>query len=125
MSNNLTLLNLLSFTPQNDTERELFNFDKLIIDEFISSLDKGFFYLGGQVKMSHNDFINLDSIEQVREIDRKRAIEYGGPANMLEFASMNNHNKKLVFIENMIKAYNLIMEIREKNLNDINSNNYV
>ena len=117
MSNNITLLNLLSFTPQNDIEKEIFNFDKVIIDELMSSLDKGFFYLGGQIKMTHNDFINLDSIEQVREIDRKRATEYGGPANMLELVSINNHRKNLEFIENMIIKYNQIMELRENEKN--------
>lgn len=117
MPNNITLLNLLSFTPQNDIEKVIFNFDKDIIDEFMSNLDKGFFYLGGQIKMAHNDFINLDSIEQVREIDRKRKAEYGGPANMIEFVSINNHRKKLEFIENMIKAYIIIMELRDNEKN--------
>lgn len=126
MSNNLTVLNLLTFTPQNDIEKELFNFDKLIIDEFISDLDKGFFYLGGQVKMTHNDLIDLDSIKRVREIDRKREAEYGGPANMLELVSINNHKKQLEFIENMIIKHNEIMEIREnKKLNEYNFNNNI
>lgn len=113
MSNNLTFLNLLTFTPQNDIEKELFNFDKVVIDHIISNLDKGCFYLGGQVKMSHNDLINLDSIKRIREIDRKRETEYGGPANMLELVSINNHKKQLEFIENMIIKHNEIMEIRE------------
>lgn len=126
MDYNLTLLNLLSFTPKNDIEKELFNFDKNSIDVFITELDKGIFYLGGQIKMSHNDIINLNCIEKVREINKKREIEYGGPANMLELVSINNHIKRLEYIENMIIKYNEIMKIREKdNSNKNNSNNNI
>ena len=122
----IALFNLFNFMPLNEEEKELFNFDKLIIDAFISDLDKGFFYLGGQLKMCHNDFINLDSIKRVREIDRKREIEYGGPANMLELVSINNHKKQLEFIENMIIKYNEIMKIRENNKsNDLYFNNNI
>ena len=126
MDYNLTLLNLLSFTPKNDIEKELFNFDKDSIDVFITELDKGFFYLGGQIKMSHNDIINLNCIEKVREINKKREIEYGGPANIFELISINNHIKRLEYIENMIIKYNEIMKIREKdNLNKNNSNDNI
>ena len=119
----ITVLNLFTFVPQNEFEETLFNFDKTQINAFISELDNDCFYLGGQIKMTYNDFINLESIEQVREIDRKKIIEYGCPANMLEHISMINHNKKLQFIENMIKNYNMIMTIREKEkLNENNSN---
>ena len=54
--------------PLNEYENEIFSCDKLIIDKFISQLDNNEFYLGGQIKMKHNDIINLDSIQQVREI---------------------------------------------------------
>ena len=113
MNNNLTLFNLLNFMPLNNQEKDLFNFDKAIINRFNSELDKGFFYLGGQLKMKHNDIINLDSIQHVREINEQRNLEYGGPCNSLEAASMYTSQKELELIENMIKVYNLIMEIRE------------
>jgi len=123
MANNLTLLNLLHFTPLNEYENEIFSCDKLIIDKFISQLDNGTFYLGGQLKMKHNDIINLDSIQQVREINRKMDIEYGGPYNGFEAASIRNSIMELQFIENMIIKYNKIMEIREKEkLSQPNSN---
>jgi hypothetical protein len=34
------------------------------------------FYLGGQVKMKPDEEITLDKIKEVREINRKRDIEY-------------------------------------------------
>jgi hypothetical protein len=123
MVNNLTLFSLLHFTPLNEYENEIFSCDKLIINHFISQLDNDIFYLGGQVKMKHDDIINLDSIQQVREINRKRDIEYGGACNGFEFASIRNSIIELQFIENMIMKYNKIMEIREKEkLSESNSN---
>jgi hypothetical protein len=123
MTNNITLFNLLMFntTELNEIEQELFNFDKPTIQKILSKLDKGTFYLGGQLKMKHNDIINLDSIQEVREIDRKRYIEYGGPCNSFEAASIYESNRELEFIENMIVKYNQIMKIREnRNLNESN-----
>lgn len=123
MFNNLTVFNLLHFTPLNEFENEIFNCDKLIINQFISQLDNDTFYLGGQLKMKHNDIINLDSIQQVREINRKRDIEYGSACNGFEYASIRNSIIELQFIENMIIKYNKIMEIREKEkLSESNSN---
>ena len=113
MNNNLTLFNLLNFMPLNENEKELFNFDKATIIRFNEDLDNGFFYLGGQLKMKHNDIIKLESIQYVREINEQRNREYGGPCNSWEAASMYRSQKELELVENMIKAYNVIMEIRE------------
>ena len=124
MVNNLTLFNLLHFMPLNKYENKLFNFDKFIIKKFINELDKDLFYLGGQLKIKHNDIINLDSIKQVREINKKKDIEYGGPYNSFEYASMRKSIMELEFIENMIIKYNLIMEIREKEKLDEGNFNY-
>jgi hypothetical protein len=65
--------------------------------------------------MKPNDVINLESIEQVREICRKRFIEYGGPCNSLEAASIYESDRELEFIENMIKKYNEIIQLRGNN----------
>ncbi len=40
--------------------------------------------------------------------------EYGPPRNSFDLASVYTGEKELEFIENMIKSYILIMEIREK-----------
>lgn len=126
MMNNLTIFNLLNFMPLNEKENELYNFDKNDIKIFNSKLDKGIFYLGGQIKMTHNDFINLELINKVRMINEERNEEYRGPCNSWELASINNALKNLELIENMIIKYSQIMELREKEkLNKTNSNNNI
>jgi len=114
MTNNLTVFNLFHFLPLNEEEKEYFNFDKTIINRFIFNLDKGMFYLGGHIKMKHNDLIGLDSIQKVREIHERIICEYGAPCNSFEAASIYTAQKEVEFIESMIKAYIVIMEIREK-----------
>lgn len=123
MTDKLTIFNLLNFMPLNNQEAQLFNFDKNIINRFNLHLDKGVFYLGGQIRMSHNDFINLNSIEKVREIIEQRNLEYGGPCNSFEASAMYTCQKELELLEDMIKVYNSIIEIREKEkLNEYNFN---
>jgi hypothetical protein len=114
MENNLTLFNLLHFnnTPLSDDEKKIFDFDQSIINRLISNLDRNVFYLGGQIKMTQNDIINLDSIEHAREIFRKREIEYGGPCNSFEAASVYQAKRELEFVENMIRKYNEIVQLR-------------
>jgi hypothetical protein len=108
---------MFNTTQLSEEEQKMFDFDERVIKRFLSELDKGTFYLGGQLKMKPNDIINLDSVEKVREIDKKRMIEYGGPCNSFEAASMYQHNQDLIFVENMIKKYNQIMLMREKSDN--------
>jgi len=121
-----TISILVNFMPLNDREKEIFSFDENIINEFKSNLNKDMFYLGGHLKMKHNEIINLDSIEKVRTIDKQREIEYGGPCNSFEAASILNHRKKLSIIENMLMKYKVIMELRKKEkLFECNSNNKI
>ncbi len=116
MINDLTIFNLLMFitTPLSDEEKKIFNIDKAKINKLMSKLERDCFYLGGQIKMKPNDIINLDSIEKVREIDRQRFIDYGGPANSFEAASIYEADRDLEFIEYMIQKYYEIMDLREK-----------
>jgi len=110
----ITLFNLFHFIPLNDKEKELFNFNNIIINRFIHNLDKDIFYLGGHIKMKHNDIISLHSIQKVKEINERITCEYGAPCNSWEAASIYTAEKEVELIEKMIKAYNLIMETREK-----------
>lgn len=110
----ITLFNLFHFTPLNDKEKELFNFNKTIINRFIFNLDKDAFYLGGHIKMKHNDVISIHSIQKVREIHEKILCEYGPPRNSFDSVSIYTAYKEVELIENMIKSYNIIMEDREK-----------
>lgn len=121
--NNLTVFNLFHFMPINDREKEIFNFDENIINELKKKLHTNWFYLGGQVKMNHNDFINLDSIRNVEEINERRKIEYGEPCNSIELQSINRHKELLKFVETMIIKYNEIMQIREINNSELSTLN--
>jgi hypothetical protein len=100
--------------PLNKKEKEAYNFDKNVIDRFNSQLDKYTFYLGGEIKMKHNDIINFGSIQKVREIIRKQAIENENNRYSWKLSTLYTSQKEIEFIENMIKSYILIMELREK-----------
>ena len=109
---------LLSFVPENDTERHIFdNLNKQVLNYYLDDTKKtylnGMFYLGGQVKMKPDEEITIDKIKEVREINRKREIEYGGPCNSWEAASIYSHNNRLNQMEDIIKAYTKIMYLRE------------
>jgi hypothetical protein len=117
MSNNLTVFNLFHFTPLNEREKKIYAFDKITVNRFIFNLDKDAFYLGGHIKMKHNDVISLVSIQKAREINEKIICEYGSPRNSWDTASIYTAEKELEFIEKMIKAYYLIMDTREKEKN--------
>lgn len=112
MTKHCLLYELLHFKPIDGNEKRLFDFDEDIINRFINDLNNDIFYLGGQIKMKPNDIINLDSIQEVREINKKRELEYDGPANGLEAVSIYRSKNDLYFIEKMIIQYNFIMENR-------------
>jgi len=112
-----TLNTLIKFIPDNEIERNIFdNLNKSVLKSYHDDTQKsyfnGMFYLGGQVKMLPDDEITLDKINEVREIDKKREIEYGGPCNSWEASSINNHRKLLYEMEEIIKAYTEISNIR-------------
>ena len=113
-----TLNTLLSFVTENDTERAIFNkLDKQVLNYYLGDTKQkyynGMFYLGGQVKMRPDEEITLDKIKEVREISKKREIEYGGPCNSWEASSIYSHNNRLNQMEDIIKAYTKIMYLRE------------
>jgi len=110
MTKYCSLHELLHFKPVSGCKKQIFDFDESIINRFINDLDNDRFYLGGQIKMKPNDIINLESIQKVREINKQRELEYGGPANGFEAASIYRSKNDLCFIEKMIIQYNLIME---------------
>ena len=70
----------------------------------------------------------LDKIKEVREIGKQREIEYGGPCNSFEAASIYNHKNLLGQMEEIINAYTKIMYLRglqKTKLNDDVSLNIV
>jgi hypothetical protein len=100
-NNNLTIINLFYFFKN---EKKLYN--ENIINNFIKQLDDNNFWLGGQIKLSRDDFINLKTIEHVKEIIKQRFIDYGPPCNSIEMMSINASTKQLELIEDMIITYN-------------------
>jgi hypothetical protein len=64
-----SLINLLEFVPQNDTEREILNPSKFtVLNEYLidtkSRWGGGQFYLGGFIKMTPYEEITLKKIEK-------------------------------------------------------------
>jgi len=109
----VTLRQLIEFQPENDREKEIYNINYDIINDMKSHLQKGMYYLGGQIKMSYDDKINLESFDKVREIDRQREIELGGPCNGWEAMSINRHKMLLEETEKIVRKYFEIISSRE------------
>ncbi len=99
-NNNLTIMDLLYFFKDKEC-----SYDKNIINNFINQLNNNDFWLGGQIKLSCNDFINLELIDHVNEIKKTRLIDYGYPCNSLEMMSVYASTKQLELIEDMIITY--------------------
>lgn len=100
-NNNLTILNLFYFFKDKENL-----YDENMINNFIKQLDNNEFWLAGQIKLSRDDFINLEIIERAKEIIKQRSIDYGPPCNSIEMMSMNASTKQLELIEDMILIYN-------------------
>jgi hypothetical protein len=116
----ITLNTLLSFTPNDDNERAIFeNCKKDVLNEYLqdtnSTWSKGTFYLGGFIKMKPDDEITLKKIDEVKIIREKRYIEYGGPCNSAEMASIWRSERQLAEIEGVVKKYLEILKYRYLN----------
>jgi len=115
-----SLNNLLSFVPENDEERAIFDsLKKSVLTEYLidtrSSWAKGQFYLGGFIKMKPDDEITLSKIEEVKVIREKRYAEYGGPCNSAEAASIWRSERQLSEIETIVTKYIEIYKMRVEN----------
>ena len=112
-----TLNKLIEFVPENDAEREIFgNCKKDVLNEYLkdtnNSWSKGQFYLGGFIKMKPYDEITLKQIDEIKIIREKRYIEYGGPCNSAEMASIWKSERQLAEIEEIVKKYEEIYKLR-------------
>jgi hypothetical protein len=120
-----TLNKLIEFVPENDAEREIFgNCKKDVLNEYLQDTNhrwsKGQFYLGGFIQMNPDEEITLKIIDRVKQVREKRYIEYGGPCNSAEAASIWNSERQLDEIEILVKKYEEIYKLRvEKELNKI------
>jgi hypothetical protein len=124
-----TLNKLLTFVPENDEERAIFDsLKKSVLTEYLidskSSWSKGQFYLGGFIKMNPDEEITLKKFDEVKKMREKRYIEYGGPCNSAEMASIWRSERQLSEIEIIVKKYEEIYKLRvEKELLKIQSLN--
>lgn len=100
-NNNLTIINLFYFFKNKENL-----YDENMINKFIRQLENDDFWLAGQIKLSQNDFINLETIENVKKIRKQRFIDYGPPCNSIEMMSIYASTKQLELIEDMIITYN-------------------
>ena len=105
-----TLNKLIEFTPNDDTERTIYDVCKKdVLNEYLvdtkSTWSKGQFYLGGFIKMKPDDEITLKKINEVK-IMRDKSIAENGVCNSAEIQSQ--HQFFLVVFSNF--------EIRTKGL---------
>jgi hypothetical protein len=120
--NKATLNNLIGFVPENDAEREIFGTcKKSVLNEYLQDTNhrwsKGQFYLGGFIQMKPDEEITLKKIDEIKKIREQRYIEYGGPCNSAEMASIWNSERQLAEIEILVKKYEEIYKLRvEKEL---------
>ena len=115
-----TLNKLIEFTPNNDNERTIYDSCKKdVLNEYLkdskSSWSKGQFYLGGFIKMKPDDEITLKQIDEIKKIREQRYIEYGGPCNSAEMASIWRSERQLAEIEEIVKKYEEIYKLRVTN----------
>jgi hypothetical protein len=112
-----SLNNLLEFVPQSDKELEILNPNSFtVLKEYLedtkSSWSNGQFYLGGFIKMKPDEAITFKKIEEVKKLREKSYIEYGGPCNSAEMASIWRSERQSKEIETIVKKYIEIYRMR-------------
>jgi len=118
-----TLYDLKDFIIANPT---YFNEDeKISITQYLQNTTEkyadGKYWLKGQLQLSPNDEITNEKMNEAEEIDKRRQIEYGGPCNGLEAASIRQHTYKFENLKKVIiKYYHLLEEeyLRPPDVND-------
>jgi len=107
-----TLYDLNDFIIANPT---YFNEDeKISITQYLKNTTEkyadGKYWLKGQLQLSPNDEITNEKMNEAEEIDKRRQIEYGGPCNGLEAASIRQHTYKFENLKKVIIKYHHLLE---------------
>lgn len=107
--NSASLNELIKFIPSNGFEADSYNkLNKEVLDRYLSDTKQrwsdGKFYLYGQVKISLDEQITLEKINQVREINTLRLKECP-PCNSFEIASVATHERLFNDFELILKTY--------------------
>lgn len=90
--------------------RELFNEDEqkclaLYINDTKEKYSGGNYWLKGQLPMTPGDEITQSKLLEAEEIDKRRLVEYGGPCNGFEAASIRHHNYKFEHLQQVLSKY--------------------
>ena len=107
-----TLYELQEFINSNPT---YFNKDEkdsiqLYLQNTAEKYTDGKYWLKGQVQMSPNDEITNEKMNEAEEIDKQRQMEYGGPCNGLEAASIRQHSYKFENLKKVLIKYCHLLE---------------
>jgi hypothetical protein len=97
---NMSIEEFTKIIPENETEKE-------ILYNMKQKLEHNKFYLGGQLLLSYNDTMNMNMFNTVKEINKRKYIEYG-PANSWEEYSIHKNNLDLENTEKMFVKYCVI-----------------
>ena len=104
----ITLSYLINYIP-NETDKP--SYEKLNTQVLSSYLDdtknvyfKGSFYLGGHIKMTIDEEITLEKIDDTKKLSEQRLMEYGC-ANSWEAASIQHNQMLLYQMEEIIKFH--------------------
>lgn len=106
-----TLYDLQEFINSNPS---YFNEDeKISINLYLQTTTEkyadGKYWLKGQLQISLNDEITNEKMREAEDIDKRRQIEYGGPCNGLEAASIRQHTYTFENLKKvLIKYYHLL-----------------
>lgn len=84
-----SLNDLYDFVTKNDIQHE---YDRTVIDEYMKSTKSiytdGKYYLFGQVLTYPDTKLTTNILDDAINYNRKKSIEYGGPANGIDYSSM-------------------------------------
>jgi hypothetical protein len=115
MSIKVTLNKLLSFIPNNDKEENLFKIDKTVLSDYLAEVIKSpisVFYLGGYIKLSPDDEINISQIEEIIKLNN-RNIETQNVCNSWEMGSLFVCSKKIADTKLIVERYQEIYRLRQ------------
>lgn len=107
-----TLYELQEFINSNPT---YFNKDEkdsiqLYLQNTTEKYADGKYWLKGQLQMSPRDEITNEKMNEAEEIDKQRQMEYGGPCNGLEAASIAHHAYKFENLKKVLIKYCHLLE---------------
>jgi hypothetical protein len=106
MTTNMTTMNLIQLSEFINSNKELFtNMDTSVIQKYIDFAKKykGYYYVGGQVKLSPEDIITVEHINQAKKINETEVI-----GHQMDYYGLVISKKELTDLE---KIWNVITNV--------------